>query len=68
MTKPIAIATVRGHRADVETVTIIKSRAACAGAEGVTFYAPGWRPMVFRSVAAAKAKMERHPGFQGWED
>lgn len=66
MTKPIATATVRGYRAEAERVAITKSRAACAGAEGVTFYAPGWRPMVFRTVEAAKAKMERHPGFQAW--
>lgn len=49
-----------------QQVRITRSRAACAGPEGVTFYAPTWRPMVFRTIEAAKAKMERHPGFQGW--
>lgn len=31
-----------------------------------TMYAPGYRPMAFRSLEAAKAKLERHPGFVAW--
>jgi hypothetical protein len=49
-----------------EQVSITRSRARCAGPNGVQFYAPGWRPMVFRSMEAARAKMERHPGFIRW--
>lgn len=65
--RPIAIIDGRiyGHR-EIERVEIRRSKARCAGADGVTFYAPGWRALVFRSVEAAKAKMERHPGFQSW--
>lgn len=47
-------------------VRISRSKARAAGADGVQFYAPGWRPMVFRSMEAAVAKIERHPGFSGW--
>lgn len=50
-----------------ERVRISRSKARAAGPEGVQFYAPGWRPMVFRSMEAAERKIERHPGFQGWE-
>lgn len=53
-----------GSRA--EEVRITKSKARAAGPDGVTFYAPGWRPMVFRSMEAAVRKIESHPGFQGW--
>lgn len=49
-----------------EEVRITRSKARAAGPEGVTFYAPGWRPMVFRSMEAAERKMERHPGFVEW--
>jgi hypothetical protein len=66
MTKPVATAIVQGYHVEPEAVVIVKSRAACAGAEGVTFYAPTWRPLVFRSIESAKAKMERHPGFVRW--
>jgi len=31
-----------------------------------TMHAPGFRPMAFRTLEAAKAKLERHPGFIGW--
>jgi hypothetical protein len=48
-------------------VTITRSRARAAGDNGVTFYAPGWRPMVFRSLEAAERKLASHPGFVGWE-
>jgi hypothetical protein len=47
-------------------VRITRSKARCAGTDGVQFTAPGWRPMVFRSMEAAIAKIERHPGFCGW--
>lgn len=47
-------------------ITISRSKARCAGPDGVQFYAPGWRPMVFRSMEAAERKMQAHPGFQGW--
>lgn len=50
-----------------ERVTISKSKARAAGADGVQFYAPGWRPMVFRSMDAAVRKIEAHPGFVAWE-
>lgn len=50
-----------------ERITVSRSKARAAGPTGVQFYAPGWRPMVFRSMEAAKAKMERHPGFVRWE-
>lgn len=49
-----------------EPVRITKSKARAAGPNGVQFYAPGWRPMCFRSMEAAIAKIERHPGFSGW--
>jgi len=47
-------------------VAITRSRARAAGENGVTFYAPGWRVMVFKSREAAEAKWERHPGFVRW--
>jgi hypothetical protein len=50
-----------------ERVRVARSKARCAGATGVTFYAPGWRPMVFRDPAAAVRKIESHPGFVRWE-
>jgi len=49
-----------------EAVRITPSKARAAGPDGVQFYAPGWRPMVFRSMDAAVRKMERHPGFVEW--
>lgn len=36
-------------------------------ADRYTMYAPGWRPMAFRTLEAARAKLERHPGFVGWD-
>lgn len=50
-----------------ERVQISRSKARAAGADGVQFYAPGWRPMVFRSMDAAVRKLEAHPGFVAWE-
>lgn len=50
-----------------ERVRITRSRARAAGPDGVQFYAPGWRPMVFRSMEAAQRKLQSHPGFVGWE-
>lgn len=49
-----------------QAIRISRSKARCAGVDGVQFTAPGWRPMVFRSMEAAAAKIERHPGFCGW--
>lgn len=49
-----------------EQVRITRSKARAAGPDGVQFYAPGWRPMVFRSMEAAVRKIEAHPGFEGW--
>jgi hypothetical protein len=49
-----------------QAVRISRSKARAAGAEGVQFYAPGWRPMVFRSMEAAERKIESHPGFIEW--
>lgn len=49
-----------------QPVKITRSKSRAAGAEGVTFYAPGWRPMVFRSMEAAERKLQAHPGFEGW--
>lgn len=54
-----------GH--EPERVAITRSRARAAGPNGVQFYAPGWRPMVFRSMEAAERKLQSHPGFIGWE-
>lgn len=48
-------------------VRISRSKARAAGADGVQFTAPGWRPMVFRSMEAAVRKLESHPGFVGWD-
>lgn len=48
-----------------ERVQLRNSRA-CNGRAVCAFYAPGWRPMHFTSIEAAKAKMERHPGFVRW--
>lgn len=50
-----------------ERVRISRSKARAAGADGVQFYAPGWRPMVCRSMDAAVRKIEAHPGFVAWE-
>lgn len=47
-------------------VPIRRSKARAAGPNGVQFYAPGWRPMVFRTMEAAERKMESHPGFVEW--
>jgi hypothetical protein len=55
-----------GYGATEHQVRITRSKARAAGADGVQFYAPGWRPMVFRSMEAAVRKMESHPGFSGW--
>lgn len=49
-----------------ERVRITKSKARAAGPDGVQFYAPGWRPMVFRSMEAAERKLAAHPGFVQW--
>lgn len=70
MTKPFATASV-DERAfssygGVVTVEVRRSKAA-HGRAVCQFWAPGWRPMAFTSVEAAKAKMERHPGFVRWE-
>lgn len=64
MTKPVAIANCNyiDGRAWPEPQTRITARRD----GGFTFYAPGWRRMAFKTIEAAKAKMERHPGFQGW--
>lgn len=56
-----------GYGNQPEAVRVNRSKARAAGAEGVQFYAPGWRPMVFRSMEAAVRKMESHPGFVSWE-
>ena len=50
-----------------EEVRITRSKARAAGADGVQFSAPGWRPMVFRSMEAAQRKLQSHPGFISWE-
>lgn len=50
-----------------ERGAIRRSKARAAGANGVQFYAPGWRPMVFKSMEAAQRKLQSHPGFVGWE-
>jgi hypothetical protein len=42
--------------------TLIKRQSAGR----FTMYAPGWRPMAFKTLEAAKAKLERHPGFVAW--
>jgi hypothetical protein len=49
-----------------QPIRISRSKARCAGADGVQFQAPGWRAMAFRSMEAAASKIERHPGFCGW--
>lgn len=51
---------------EAQRVRITRSKAHAAGDNGFQFYAPGWRPMVFRSLEAAVARIERHPGFEGW--
>lgn len=70
MSKPFAVATVDGSvfssYGKPERVEIRKSKAA-GGRAVCAFYAPGWRAMHFANVEAAKAKMERHPGFVRWE-
>lgn len=67
--KPFATAIVSGAAFSCygkeEHVPITRSRAA-HGRAVCGFYAPGWRSMVFTTVEAARAKMERHPGFVGW--
>jgi hypothetical protein len=50
-----------------ERVRITRSKARAAGPTGVTFYAPGWRAMVFKSMEAAQRKLQSHPGFVAWE-
>lgn len=47
-------------------VRIERSKARAAGPMGVTFYAPGWRRMVFRDLEVAQRKLESHPGFVEW--
>lgn len=69
MTKPIVTATIDSGvfscYGKIEQVEIRRSKAAY-GHCVAQFYAPGWRPMAFKTIEAARAKMERHPGFQGW--
>jgi len=55
-----------GYGRQEERVRISRSKARAAGADGVQFYAPGWRPMVFRSMEAAQRKLQSHPGFIAW--
>ena len=50
-----------------ERVRITRSKARAAGPDGVQFYAPGWRPMCFRSMEAAVREIAAHPGFVAWE-
>ena len=67
MAKPLAVGLVK-DRYGVTEVPIHKSKASASGDAGAQHYAPGWRPMAFKSVDAAKAKLEKHPGFQGWAE
>lgn len=71
MPKRVALVTnpwsaYKSYRETPERVTIERSKARCAGPLGVTFYAPGWRRMVFRDLAMAQRKLESHPGFVEW--
>ena len=66
MSKPFATAIIDGSpfgHGGPERIVVRRSSAQGAQAQ---FHAPGWRAMAFRSVEAAKAKAERHPGFQRW--
>jgi hypothetical protein len=47
-------------------VRISPSKARAVTPMGVTFHAPGWRPMVFRTMEQAERKLESHPGFVEW--
>jgi len=67
MSKPFATAIIDGSIFGRETGEVqIRRSSANRGQCVAQFYAPGWRPMAFKTVEAAKAKMERHPGFQAW--
>ena len=69
MPKPFATAEVDSSAfsayGKIERVSIGRSKASY-GRCTAQFYAPGWRPMAFTTIDAAKAKMERHPGFVRW--
>lgn len=69
MSKPFATAIIDSSAFSAygkpEQVEIRRSKAAY-GRCVAQFYAPGWRPMAFKTVDGAKAKMERHPGFVSW--
>lgn len=49
-----------------QSVPITKSKAKAVG-NGFGHVAPGWRPMVHKDLGSAMSKLERHPGFVGWE-
>lgn len=67
MPKPFATAIINGSIFGRETGPVeIRRSKAVRGTATCQFYAPGWRPMAFKTIEAAKAKMERHPGFQAW--
>lgn len=66
MARPYAVAIIKPITAYGDApihTSIIKSKARDCVA---SFYAPNWRPMAFRTVEQAIAKIARHPGFMGW--
>lgn len=69
MSKIMAVAEVDGGvfsaYGRMERVEVRPSKAGYGRCKA-QFYAPGWRPMAFTSVEAARAKLERHPGFVRW--
>lgn len=69
MSKPFATAIVNGAvygHGDVEERVVIRTCTSRRENCVAQFYAPGWRAMAFRTVEAARAKIERHPGFVRW--
>ncbi len=67
MTKTAQVRNVfSAYGQQAEPVRITRSKARAAGDNGVQFYAPGWRPMVFRTMEAAQRKLQSHPGFVAW--
>lgn len=65
MRKPAAIAIVTYAPWGVSDHEVQVYRSKAIGCV-FGFYAPGWRQMAFKSLEAAKAKLERHPGFVRW--
>lgn len=66
MSKPLAVAIMRDSYSPTREIRIAIRKSRATGCT-VGFHAPSWRPMAFRTLEGAKAKLERHHLFICWE-